>query len=144
MGLDPRQASGGILLGAVFVLAAAQLMVAPVTGAGWRSPLTAAVFLIAAVPGLHAVHGWLGPVLGHATELADRGPVGVAVAVTSGVALTALATFGVLLPWLGRSAAGQAIRIHASHGFYVGIYAERLVRRTLSARLSTLSSGNLS
>jgi len=128
MGGVPWAAPGGVLLSLVIVLAAAQLLIAPVPGARWRGLAGCAALIVVAIPGLHMVHLFLEPLLGKVADLTARGAAGTAIAVLIGAALIGLATLGVLLPNLGRVRWAQALRIHASQGFYLGIHAERAVR----------------
>ncbi len=122
---SPALIPGGALLLLVISLAAAQLLVAALPGLPWRGGLAAFGLVLVAVPGLHALHVWLGSSLGQVPDLAARGPAEAVLALAVGAVLIALGTLGVLLPWAGRTAWGQALRIHANRGFYLSIPAER-------------------
>jgi hypothetical protein len=75
----------------------------------------------------------------HGTELFLRpvlGPVsstsGALSWITAGipvVTLIALLVLHALLPAFGKTSAGRAFRVHALHGFYFGVIADRIVDR---------------
>ena len=67
------------------------------------------------------------PVLGELP--APRGPLAWASAILPVAAFAALAVVHALLPALGRTSAGRAFHIHALHGFYFGLLADRAVDR---------------
>jgi len=121
---DGQVHAGGMLLVLAIGLALGQVWT---SGVGSLLGRTAMVVILAvvAVPGLTAVHTWFG--LPVAPEPFARGPAGIILGGVVGLGLVALAVLSVALPWV----AGRllALRIHARQGWYIGIYAERLVRR---------------
>jgi len=73
---------------------------------------------------------FLVPVLGDLP--AARGPLAWIAAALPVLAFAGLAIMRALMPALERTTAGQALRIHALHGFYIGEYANRLTERIWS------------
>lgn len=140
-GTTPAAEPGGLILALVVGLACGQLLAAP--GALLRRIGVATVFVLAAVPGLHALHAWLAPGIAVAPDLLARGAVGLGLAALVAGVLIALAALSAALPWFAHSATGRALRVHAHQGFYVGLLVERLVRAAWPPRPTPIPAGAL-
>ncbi|HEU4322977.1 MAG TPA: proton-conducting transporter membrane subunit, partial [Roseiflexaceae bacterium] len=135
-GFDPAHSPGELALSAVVALSIGQLWVALLAArptaarAATALALTPAVGLVAF--GLYRAAGlFLAPALG-APPVAD-GPLAWVSAVVVVATVAGLALINALLPALGRSGAGRAFYVHAMHGFYLGLIANRLVDRIWSS-----------
>ena len=134
-GFDPLHSPGELALSAIVALSIGQLWIAlfrrPALG-GWLPRALGAIGLTVAIAiaafGLyHGAALFLAPVLGELP--APRGPLAWASAILPVAAFAALAVVHALLPALGRTSAGRAFHIHALHGFYFGLLADRAVDR---------------
>ncbi|WP_165360885.1 proton-conducting transporter membrane subunit [Candidatus Chloroploca sp. Khr17] len=136
-GFDPFHSPGELALSAVVVLAIGQLWVAifqapRAPGSTLALPVMQALLgtLAAAFIAFGLYNGaiiFFAPVLGEVVVLSN--PLAWASAILPVVAFTLLAALQVLLPLVGRSAVGRALYVHALHGFYLGVIADRLVEK---------------
>ena len=130
-GFEPLHSPGEFALSSLLALSIGQLWVgvfssggAALTRVGLALFATFAVSLLAF--GLyHGAALFLAPALG--TLAVANSPLAWVAALLPVVTLIALTVVYAYLPVFSRSAAGRRFLIHALHGFYVGIFANRLV-----------------
>lgn len=141
-GFDPTHAPGTLALAVIAALALGQLWVAvfraPLTASGVRSQGSGVrarrVLLAVIVTGAMSVltcavyrgaELFLAPVFGPLA--APTGLLGWATAALPVATFAGLIAVHALLPTLSATPTGRALRIHALHGFYFGIYTNRFV-----------------
>jgi len=134
-GFSPLHSPGELALAAILALSAGQLWVAllRVDGRGASAVFGRAFVAVTVTVGgsiiafalYHGAARFLSPAVG-----ATIAPTGPAAWVTAAVAIAAVLLLVVLhavLPSLGHTPFGRALRVHALHGFYFGALADRLV-----------------
>jgi NAD(P)H-quinone oxidoreductase subunit 5 len=130
-GFSPVHSPGELALAGVVALSAGQVWAAVLRGPG-RPAARLATALVATAAGVVALFAlyraadvFLGPVL--AAAPAPGGPAAWAAAGLPVAALLLLTVVHAAWPALGQTAAGRAFRVHALHGFYAGVVADRVV-----------------
>lgn len=136
-GFSPTHSAGELALTIILALSVGQLWVAllgqpSTTGIG-RLALTGAATVAVAIASFALYAGaalFLAPVLGEATKPA--GPLVAAAMVLPVGAFAALVVLHALRPTLS-GAPASLLAVHARHGFYIGLYADRVVARVWAA-----------
>lgn len=131
-GFDPFHSPGELALSGVVALSIGQLWIALLRDGSGIANIAGALALTVVVAfaafGLYqGAFIYLTPVLGILPTPA--GPLAWAAAILPFVAIAGLAILHALLPWLSRTPSGRAIYLHALHGFYFGLMADRAVDR---------------
>lgn len=133
-GFDPFHSPGELALSAIVALSIGQIWITLFrrSGANVVARLAGAIVMtiLVALVAFALYHGanlFLAPVLGPLPVPA--GPLAWAAALLPVVVFVILAIVHALLPTLGRSTSGRAFHVHALHGFYFGLIADRVVDR---------------
>lgn len=134
-GFDPFHSPGELALSAIVALSIGQLWIALLRNTGngaivLRVISAVGATVLVAVGAFALYHGailFLAPVYGELPV--PTGVLAWAAAILPVIAFAALAILHALLPALGRSASGRAFHVHALHGFYFGLVADRVVDR---------------
>ncbi len=140
-GFNPLHSPGELALTAIVALSIGQLWVAVARAGGKfasRLLFSLGLTLALSVGALWLYHGaalFFAPALGQIP--APTGPLAWVAATLPVMVLAALAVLHALLPTIERSAAGRALHVHALHGFYLGMIANRIVERVWATFPST-------
>jgi NAD(P)H-quinone oxidoreductase subunit 5 len=128
-GFQPVHSSGEIALTLMLALSLGHLCVALLAQPRISSLLftlsLSALICIVAFALYGGVNAFLQPVVG--VEMVLPGPLAILAAVIPIIALLALSFYFVLAPVIVQTAWGRALQIHALHGFYFGVLADRVV-----------------
>ncbi|MFO0926982.1 MAG: proton-conducting transporter membrane subunit [Gemmataceae bacterium] len=129
-GFSPWHSPGELALTAVVALAIGQLWVGLFRAGSMGLATAVPATLLVSVAGCVLYRGaglFLAPVLGELP--APAGPLAWMAAVVPVVALVGLIGLHAALPALSDSGRGRALHVHALHGFYFGVIADRVVDR---------------